>query len=121
LGGGEVTEQTKHDRIFLHNHGTWWSHHVFDKDDVEYIRADIATGYWKTVDDLRTIAVDACNKAFVEIDDLKQQLAAKQAQIDELKSKLEKVIPIFKPFALSSFSSLNTIMFHHNLFCFFHS
>jgi len=55
--------------------------------------AEIAalSGYCKTVDDLRTIATDACNKAWVEIEGLKQQLAEREKQIVGLSDTLEYV------------------------------
>jgi hypothetical protein len=92
-----MTKQTKHDRIFLQvcddEDSEWcgevtWCEDRIHPDDVKYIRADIATGYCKTVDDLRTIAVDACNKAWVEIDDLKQQLAEREKQIVVLRNHM---------------------------------
>jgi hypothetical protein len=89
-----MTESIKHDRIFLtpiaQEDSNWlaWYDHRTSKYDVEYIRADIADGYCKTVNDLRTIAVNACNKVWVKIDDLQRQLAEREKQIVMMREAL---------------------------------
>lgn len=71
-----MTEQTKYDRIFLHNNGTWWSPDRYDDSDVEYIRADLVAEQLAAKDAALDRIANMKNRDGIEIDMHREELRA---------------------------------------------